>query len=199
VSKFIKITKYNILDYYHRAHKKSFTEMTVQTAFCNTGIWPIDQTVIEDDAFAPALNTSTRAAQPVLITLSTLLEPYLTPLTLSETLLHIDEPLESFPNIDDTHLMITNEPSPSISKAVPYHLSYSSYHLIGLPPPLSEDASPVSHKQHIVDLQGYCACAKTQMEADHASKKLMEAENQQICALLFEKSRKHTKRHNGGS
>jgi hypothetical protein len=37
------------------------------------------------------------------------------------------------------------------------------------------------------------------MEADHASKKLMDAENQRLRNRLFEKSRKPTKRRDGGS
>src|SRR5882762_5763349 len=41
--------------------------------------------------------------------------------------------------------------------------------------------------------------AKKQMEADHASKQLMDAENQRLRNRLFEKSKKPTQRKEGGS
>src|SRR5882762_5876092 len=41
--------------------------------------------------------------------------------------------------------------------------------------------------------------AKKQMEADHASKQLMDAENQRLRNRLFEKSKKPTRRKEGGS
>lgn len=61
----IPIRKHNVIAYYSRAREKAFTLKTIKNSFRKTGIWPIDPNVIEDDAFAPALNTTTEAAQPV--------------------------------------------------------------------------------------------------------------------------------------
>ena len=47
---------------------------TIRTSFQKTGIWPFDPTVIPDVAFEPALNTTTRAAQPIPTVLSSLLK-----------------------------------------------------------------------------------------------------------------------------
>jgi len=49
------------------------------------------------------------------------------------------------------------------------------------------------------ELRAFCESAKRQMEADHASKKLMDAENERLRNRLFEKSKKPNKRRDGGS
>ncbi|KIJ66195.1 hypothetical protein HYDPIDRAFT_46350, partial [Hydnomerulius pinastri MD-312] len=62
---YIKITKTNFLQYYHNARSQAFKEETIRAAFRKTGIWPVDPSVIEESAFAPSLNTTTQASQPV--------------------------------------------------------------------------------------------------------------------------------------
>ncbi|KAF8236315.1 hypothetical protein L208DRAFT_1252526, partial [Tricholoma matsutake] len=62
---YIHVTKSNLLRYYHTAREKAFTKRTIKSAFWTTGIHPFNPDIIEDDAFAPALNTTTHAAQPV--------------------------------------------------------------------------------------------------------------------------------------
>jgi hypothetical protein len=49
------------------------------------------------------------------------------------------------------------------------------------------------------ELWSFCESAKRQIEADHASKKLMDAENERLRNWLFEKSKKPNKRWDGGS
>ena len=49
------------------------------------------------------------------------------------------------------------------------------------------------------ELRAYCIEAKRQMEADHASKQLMDAENQRLRNRLFDKTTKPTRRKEGGS
>jgi hypothetical protein len=70
---YIPIRKGNLLSYYSRAREKAFTERTIQSAFRKTGIWPFNRNAIEEDAFAPALNTTTQAAVPIPPTLPNLL------------------------------------------------------------------------------------------------------------------------------
>ena len=83
-SEWIPIWKTNLLAYYARARTKAFTPETIRSAFRKTGIHPFNREAIEDDAFAPALNTTTQAAQPVPTTVPDLLIPSTTS-TASET------------------------------------------------------------------------------------------------------------------
>jgi len=69
----IKITKYNLLGYYHQARTQAFSPATIQAAFRKTGIWPLNAQAIPDTAYAPALHTTTQAAQPLPAVLPTLL------------------------------------------------------------------------------------------------------------------------------
>lgn len=64
-AQFIAIQKHNLLSYYSQACEKAFTKSTIKSVFQKTGIWPFNHDAIEDVAFAPALNTTTQAAQPV--------------------------------------------------------------------------------------------------------------------------------------
>jgi hypothetical protein len=71
--KCVWIRKNNLLLYYHAAQQQAFTKKTIKAAFCKMGIHPFNPSVIKDKAYAPALNSTTTAAQPVPATLTTLL------------------------------------------------------------------------------------------------------------------------------
>ncbi|THH03719.1 hypothetical protein EW146_g10358, partial [Bondarzewia mesenterica] len=64
---YVRITKENLLLHYHSARQKAFTNTIISGAFLKTGIWPRDRSVIEESAFAPALNMTTQAALPLSI------------------------------------------------------------------------------------------------------------------------------------
>ncbi len=70
---YILITKYNLIEHYHQACINAFKESTIQAAFQKTGIWPFDSNAIPVTAFAPALNTTTQAAQPLSVELPAIL------------------------------------------------------------------------------------------------------------------------------
>ena len=76
---FLEIRKNNILWHYSRARERALTSGTIESAFQKSGIWPLDRNVIEADAFTPALNTTTQAAQPVPATVPTFLDHMYTP------------------------------------------------------------------------------------------------------------------------
>jgi hypothetical protein len=62
---YVPIRKNNLISHYSRARQKAFSEKTIKSAFRKTGIWPFNQSIIEKDAYAPALNTTTQAALPI--------------------------------------------------------------------------------------------------------------------------------------
>ncbi|THH07168.1 hypothetical protein EW146_g9398 [Bondarzewia mesenterica] len=64
---YVRITKENLLLHYHSARQKAFTNTIISGAFLKTGIWPRDRSIIEESAFAPALNMTTQAALPLSI------------------------------------------------------------------------------------------------------------------------------------
>ena len=63
--------------YYHDVREVAFKLTTIISAFARTGIWPLNQAALSDDAFAPALNTTTQAAQPISAELAEILTPIL--------------------------------------------------------------------------------------------------------------------------
>jgi hypothetical protein len=63
---------------------------------------------------------------------------------------------------------------------------------------LAPNASLESHVEQNHKLWEFAKKAKAQMEADYASKKLMDAENRKLRADLFGK-KKPPKKHDGGS
>ena len=66
-SQYVAIRKNNLLQYYSIARDKAFSPSTIQAAFRKTGIWPLNLEAIEESAFAPALNTTTKPGLPLAI------------------------------------------------------------------------------------------------------------------------------------
>lgn len=176
--KFQKITKYNLLGYYHAARTKAFKKSTIQAAFRKTGIHPFDRNIIEDDAFEPAKNTTTQAALPVAPRLPSLLQLIRTP---SE-----DPDLPTQPNSPTT---------PSASSGI----ANASYSLIGFPVFLPSSASRSALLDSNRELVEYATKCKEQMEADYASGKLMQGENGRLREELFAKKNKPAKQRVGGA
>ena len=185
-----KITKYNLLEIYHCDRQRALTVTTIRASFQKTGIWPFDPTVIPDVAFEPALNTTTRAAQPIPTVLSSLLEvvpsnPVTTPpapTTRTNTELVVPDAFTSV----------------SVNTSMQEPTSYSTFRLVNFPPRLPRYVSRDALLQQNDELRAYCMRAKRQMEADHTSKQLMDAENQRLRNRLFDKSKKPTQRKEGG-
>ncbi|KAH7929520.1 DDE-domain-containing protein [Leucogyrophana mollusca] len=166
----VAITKYNLLEYYHAARGRAFTPATIQTAFRKTGIWPFDPNVIEESAYAPALNTTTKASQPV----PTVLPPLL-------------EVVEGSAGADSA-------PDDSRGPA-----TEATIILVDFPPPLRANTSRKHYLDHYEALRQFALKAKAQMEGDFASKKLMEAENERLREQLFAKKKQTGYRREGGS
>jgi DDE superfamily endonuclease len=197
---FNKINKYNFLVHYHKARARAFTPRTIAASFRKTGIWPFDQTAIEDAAFEPALITTTQAAQPVPSSLPSLLEAVEAVVTVSTGITDQITPT-GVPTIPSTLPPSNSAPLSSASNTTPPEpspCSHITYTLVDFPLPIPWRSSRAAFMAENKELRVYCHRAKQQMEADHASKNLMEAENHRLRCRLFGKTTK-TKRREGGS
>ena len=154
----VAITKYNLLELYAQARTQAFTSSTIQSAFHKTGIWLFDPLVIEESAFTPALNTTMQPAQPVPTTLPALLQACQD----AENSSHDEEGSEA------DH-------------------QQAAYTLLAFPSPLRHNTSHVAYIGQNQKLREFAERAKAQMEADYASRKLMDAENGQLRVQLFGK------------
>ena len=65
----IPVTKFNLLEHYAHARERAFKPETIQSAFRKTGIEPLDRDALDPIVFEPALNTTTKSAQPLGATL----------------------------------------------------------------------------------------------------------------------------------
>ena len=225
----IPIWKNNLLYYYSWARKKAFLKTTIKNAFRKTGIWPFDRNAIEKDAFAPALNTTTQAALPVVLELPMLLVPILPPARAPAqvvspaactlclvSLQPAAPPVTILPTANPLCATSTGQSSlsPSLPPSTATILSTTlsdnitalmsavniqEYDITGLPfPPTSritrdELLEQNRHLQELLDK----ACF--QMERDHALKKLMEKENENLWHRLFHKTNKPKKKLASGN
>jgi hypothetical protein len=67
--------KDNLLLHYHTACIEALKPTTIQSAFCKTGIWPVNCDAIPLSAFEPSKNTTMQAAQPLPAHLPSILTP----------------------------------------------------------------------------------------------------------------------------
>jgi hypothetical protein len=167
----IIITKFNFLEYYHNARSRAMTPGTIISAFRKTGICPFDPDIIEDEAFAPSLNTTTQAAMPIPATLPPFVEW-----------------------VDDN----SNEPE-NQSAGTSTTLSQPTFIIHNFPQPLRANASRTSYLIQYEKLRTFALQAKAQMEADYAIKRLMEAENERLRQIIHTKKRERRERRDGGS
>ena len=69
VSKYAKlnipIRKDNVLQLYGRARLLALKDKTIKSSFRKTGIYPFNPAALSDKVFAPALNTTYQASQPL--------------------------------------------------------------------------------------------------------------------------------------
>jgi hypothetical protein len=171
----------------------------IAALFQKTGIWPFDQTAIEDAAFEPALITTTQAAQPVPSSLPSLLEAVEAIVTVSTGIANQITPT-SVPTIPSTLPPSNSAPLSSASNTTPPEpslCSHITYTLVDFPLPIPWRSSCTAFMAENKELRVYCHRAKQQMEADHASKNLMEAENHHFQCQLFGKTTKMKQREGG--
>jgi hypothetical protein len=222
---YIPIRKGNLLSYYSRAREKAFTERTIKSAFRKTGIWPFDRNTIEEDAFAPALNTTTHAAVPVPPTLPSLLvctsqspSPLLgTSSMVDETstngrILRSSSRQASSSRSDATETSAGSTAAPSSTGPVDMvpigtneplvptgqSLVIPEFEIAGLPPEPTRSTSREDLMAANLQLRELLEQARFQMQRDYALKKLMEKENERLRQRLFNKTNKPKNKQSTG-
>jgi hypothetical protein len=165
----ISINKTNLLFYYSQARKDAFKPSTIQSAFLKTGIYPLNPDIIDQAAFEPAKNTTTKSSQP----LPARLPAFLLPLLESST---------STPTTSD------NTPqTPATTQNQMRHL------LIGIPPLLPQGASRQALLNKLSEFRAIAIAACEQVQKDHAQMVLMDGENERLRQLVFAKQKKRKK------
>ena len=197
----IPITKQNLLIYYHDAREVAFKLTTIISAFARTGIWPFNWDALSDDAFAPALNTTTQAAQPISAELAEILTPILdaaefnspsqNPMlknltTGSDHSIHsesddIDIPTTS-PHTDPNTTVLLPLP-----KSEPIKPIFPEYR-IKTPAPLAQSSSHQALWIQNNQLHTIIAEAATQLQRDYAQLKLMDKKNERLHRVAFAKT-----------
>jgi hypothetical protein len=178
-SEWIPIRKNNLLSYYSQACEKAFTGGTIQSVFCKTRIWPFDQDAIEDDALAPALNTTTQSAQPVPTTIPDLLVAIITPVANTST----SSSTSTTINMMATTPSLTTSPATSTTSTLePKDVSdvEVKYVMANMPATLPVTASCDVLITQNVELQYLLDHCCFQMPRDFVLKKLMDKENEHI-------------------
>lgn len=197
----IEIRKHNLIKYYSRARQKAFTPSTIQSAFRTTGIWPLDPTVIEPAAYAPALNTTTESAQPV---------PALVPsfVTVNPPNPFTPHPsamsTPSTPTVSATMTSLTTScdttstPTASAGSSASQPTSESETFTITVPRRLGPRAGAEALAAQNEELRYLLDQACYQMAKDYALKKLMDKENERLRKQLYTKKNKHNKKERAG-
>ena len=189
-SEWIPIRKDNLLSYYLRAREKAFTGGTIQSAFHKTGIWPFDRDAIEDDAFAPALNTTTQSAQPIPTTIPDLLVAVTTP-TVSASASAATPSTPSISTLPDSSAATSTASTPEAEDASDAEVKYVMANMpVALLVTASRDALTAQNTELRYLLDRCCS----QMQRDFALKKLMDKENERLRKQLFDKSHKPSKK-----
>ena len=151
------INKFNFIQYYGEACKSALKEGTIQAAFRKTGIWPLDRNTIPDIAFAPALNMTTQAAQPLSTPLPSLL---------------LELPIRSEGSVSmlltEVNLNVPKDAAVGTSSSVTSMSSEQSrYLLVGLPPPLASTATRTEMQQQLADLHIIAKTALNQVPSSN--------------------------------
>lgn len=187
------IRKANLLLHYAKAREKAFTERTICSAFRKTGICPLNRNAIEEDAFAPALNTTTQAAQPIPAALPDLLVP------VSEGSTESPTPSTSVLSSSVQSTSSSSRTSTSSTRSHPQNSDPEIQYVIkNMPRELSARATREDYAAQNAELRYLVDRCRFQMERDYAVKKLMDKENERLRKQLFEKSKKHSKKLTSG-
>jgi hypothetical protein len=187
--------KQNLLIYYHKAREVAFKSTTIISAFARTGIWPFNRDALSDDAFSPALNTTTQAAQPIPAELAEILTPILDTaefnspsqnLTTESDSIHSESDDIDIPTTSTHTNRNTTLPLPP-SESEPIKPIFPEYR-IKTPAPLAQTSSCQALWIQNNQLRTIIADAATQLERDYTQLKLMDKESECLCRVAFAKT-----------
>jgi hypothetical protein len=218
----IPIRKNNFIKHYSRAREKAFTKGTILSAWKKTGIMPFNRNAIPQEAFEPALNTTTKAAQPI----PTEIPEFLTPITSSNlpsdcpssTPAHCEatssssstvqsdsdsgvthlEPSSISPSVSSTTSATSNKSIEDLSDEAYFArmTAHQMFEFLELPPRCLSHASRKELQDENLKLRNLLDKTCFQMQRDYALKKLMDRENERLRQQLFNKKKIRKKVHN---
>ncbi|KAJ7631831.1 hypothetical protein B0H17DRAFT_1108410 [Mycena rosella] len=206
----IEIDKYNLLFHYSEARKAAFKAETIQTAFRKTGIWPVNEAAIPLDAYEPAKNYTTQAAQPMPARLPALLVPItnatvtLAPSTSSRsstTTSYSSAP--SLPSTSSTSVTSRSSSATAQASTAPStpphsttptntdgHQALHALYRLALPSPLKGVSSRKALAEENERLRYIASLAGIKLEKNHAQMVLMDRENERLRKQVFAKKEK---------
>ncbi|KAJ7670345.1 hypothetical protein B0H17DRAFT_1085886 [Mycena rosella] len=206
----IDIDKYNLLFHYSEARKAVFKAEKIQTAFWKTGIWPVNEAAIPLDAYEPAKNYITQAAQPMPAQLPTLLVPItnatvtLAPSTSSHSSMTTSySSAPSLPSTSSTSVTSRSSsataqasitPSTPPRSATPTNTdgnqTLHALYRLALPSPLKGVSSRKAQAEENERLRYIALLAGIELEKNHAQMVLMDRENERLRKQVFMKKEK---------
>lgn len=196
-----RINKRTLPSLYAKARTVAFKCSTIKTAFRKSGIWPLDRTAIEDEAYEPSKNTSNQASMPIPVTCPEILAVVVT----EEPVSPVDK-IEANLELPKKEIQVATSHSPPTDKKQsdigPRSLEMDNvpaarFMLAGLIPPSSWNATKDSLRNENLHLRQLLEKAKEQIEADYAHKLLMEDENRRIREELHSRKKPERKRAPG--
>ena len=168
-----------------------FKSTTIISAFAQMGIWPFNRDILSDNAFAPALNTTTQATQPISAELAKILTPILdaaefnspsqNPM-LENLTAGSDHSIHSESNDSDipttsTHTDLNTTVLLPLPESEPIKPIFPEYRII-TPAPLAQSSSHQALWIQNNQLRTIIAKPATQLKHDYAQLKLMDKENE---------------------
>ena len=196
----MEIRKNNILYHYSKARDRAFKEATVLSAFRKCGIKPLNPDAIEPNAFAPALNTTTQAAQPLPTTIPTFITvtPTVTPSPSTVLTTPATTPTRSPIPVaaDEAEGTVLSAGSTATSSSST--INENSQFILHLPPNLGPHAIHEALHAQNNKLRWLLDQARYQMQKDYALKKLMDKENEELRDRLYNKKNKPGKKEKTG-
>ena len=191
----IPITNQILLIYYHKAREVAFKSTTILSAFAQTGISPFNQDALSDDAFAPALNTTTQAVQPISAELAEILTPILDVPSQNPVIENLTTGSDhSIHSKSDSINILTTSTHINTNTTLPLPLPESEpikpifpEYKIKTPAPLAHTSSCQALWIQNNQLHTIIAKAATQLECDYTQLKLMDKENECLRQVAFVK------------
>ena len=171
----IVINKTNLLFYYSQARFEAFKPSTIQSSFSKTGIFPFNPDAIDQAAFEPSKNTTTKSSQPLPAQLPSFLLPLL---EAGSSTTHVTTPPSSSPTLQKS----------ATTQDEMRHL------LIGIPPQLPQGASRQALINQLSDIRAIAMAACEQVQRDYAQMVLMDGENERLRQIAFAKQTKRKKK-----
>ncbi|KAJ7595276.1 DDE superfamily endonuclease-domain-containing protein [Mycena floridula] len=189
----IDITKYNLPFHYAFARNQAMKTGTITSAFRRTGIWPVDEKAIPIEAFEPAKEYMTQAAQPIPAVLPALLVPVPTATTTSVQSSSQDSSTTSPSSTSFPVAAISRSstpPCPSTRSEIALLDAHRTLYRLAMPSPLKGNPSRQALEAENKRLHDIAQAAGVMLEKSYTQMVLMDNENERLRKQLHAKKTK---------